>query len=165
MVERLVQLGRVELDFDPLTWMQDIQRAAKGSQAQVSKRNLEQGIYPLSDYKDAIKAQSQTPAYKRLMKDKPSSHSTPIPKAWHTKKQQLMVEFIKSTPYPSQATEKITTTAQTEYAEGNRLLTYLYHSRAIKQASAKHVRPDKKGKDSKEPEAAETSENPTNDEE
>ena len=164
MVERLIQLGRVERDFDPLTWMQDIQRAAKGSKAKLSERNLEQGIYGQGDYNDAIKAQKLTPAYKQLMKDKPTSH-TAIPKAWHTKKEKLLVEFMKSTTYSSQATEILTTTTHREQAEGNHLLTYLFHSRATQQARAKHREKDKKEKDSNAPETAETSENPPKDEE
>jgi len=77
-----------------------------------------------------------------------------------------LVEFIRSTPYSSQATQKITTSTQTEQAEGNRLLTYLYyHSLASTSSKRKSALTTNKGKDSKAPEAEETSENPTDDEE
>jgi hypothetical protein len=157
MVERLIELDRVEPDFDPLTWYQGI-RSYKGSQQQKKVHNLGKGITGKQDYEDATKAQKMTPAYIRHMKDKPAKGGQ-TPRSWHDKKAQLMVDHIKSTTYTSQATEKITTTAQTQHAEGNRLLTYLYFSLPLKNS----LKP--KGKDAKAPESAEMSENPKDDEE
>jgi len=44
MVDRLIQLGRVEPDFDPLTWMQDAQRKTNdiAHQTYKSERRMEQ---------------------------------------------------------------------------------------------------------------------------
>jgi hypothetical protein len=157
MVERLIELDRVEPDFDPLTWYQGI-RSYKGSQAKKKVHNLGKGITGQQDWDDALKAQKLTPAYIRHMRDKPAKGGK-APRSWHDKKAQLMLDHIKSTTYTSQATEKITTTAQTQHAEGNRLLTYLYFS----IGKAENNKP--KGKDAKAPESAEMPENPTDDEE
>jgi hypothetical protein len=57
-------------------------------------------------------------------------------------------------------THRITTPAQAEKAEGNRLLTYLYFS------TSKWIGENPgQGKDAKAPESAEMPENPTDDEE
>jgi hypothetical protein len=164
MVERLVQLDRVDPDFDPLTWMEDIKHVTKGFDSRLaSSHNLELGISLYSDYKDALQAVKTTHAYKQHMKDKPCSKHKPIPKAWHNKREELLVEFIRSTPYSSQATQKITTPVQAEQAERNRLLTYLFHSLAATATKRKSVKTVDKRKESKAPEAVEPSGNPTYD--
>jgi len=164
MVERLVQLDRVQPDFDPLTWMEDIKRVTKGfDPVRKAAHNLELGIYLYSDYKDALQAVKKTPAYKQHMKDNPCSKHNPIPTSWYNKREELLVEFIRSTPYSSQATQKITTPAQAEQAEGNRLLTYLFRSLAATSIKHKSMATVDKRKDSKAPEAAEPSGNPTYD--
>jgi hypothetical protein len=155
MVERLIQLGRVEPDFDLMTWCQDI-RSYKGTQQQKGVHNLGKGITGQGDWKDAIKAQKLTPAYIHHMKNKPRK----APRSFHDKTAQLMVDHIRSTTYTSQVTDKITTPAQAEKAEGNRLLTYLYFS------TSKWITENPgQGKDAKAPESAEMQENPTDDEE
>ena len=155
MVERLIQLGRVEPDFDPLTWTQDI-RSYKAPARKKAVYNLGKGITSEKDYVDAITAQKLTPAYISHMAKKPAGNA---PRSFNEKTAQLMVDHIKSTTYTSQAGEKITTTAQAEKAEGNRLLTYLYHSVSV---LLKRI---PKGKDAKAPESADMPENPTDDEE
>jgi hypothetical protein len=155
MVERLIQLGRVEPDFDLMTWCQGI-RSYKGSQQQKRVHNLGKGITAEKDWKDAMKAQKLTPAYILHMKHKPKK----APKSFHDKTAQLMVDHISSTTYTSQATEEVTTPAQAEKAEGNRLLTYLYFS------TSKWISENTgQGKDAKAPEPAQMPENPTDDEE
>jgi len=87
MVERLVQLDRVQPDFDPLTWMQDVQRMTKDlDQVRLSQRNLELDISLRSNYKAAITAHKKTPAYKKLMKDKPSGKKKAVPKLGTTRR-------------------------------------------------------------------------------
>jgi len=115
----------------------------------------------MMDYKTANKEHKKTPTYKNHMKNK---HPKKNPKAWHTRKHELLVDFIRSTSYSSQAKVKITTPAQAEQAEGNRLLTYLFYKRSEAE-SKKTARTGKTGKGSKAPEATETSEDPTDDEE
>jgi hypothetical protein len=156
MVARLIQLGRVEPDFDVMTWCQDI-RSYKGTQTQKGVHNLGKGITGQEDWKAAIKAQKLTPAYIHHMKNKPRK----APKSFHDKTVQLMVDHIRSTTYTSQGTDKITTPAEAEKAEGNRLLTYLYFSTS-KWISKQN---EKRGKRAKPPESAEMPENPTDDEE
>jgi hypothetical protein len=155
MVERLIQLGRVEPDFDVMTWCQDI-RSYKGSQTAKRVHNEGKDITGHKDWQDAKKAQKLTPAYILHMKNKPSK----APKSFHDKTAQLMVDHIRSTTYTSQVTEEVTTPAQAEKAEGDRLLTYLYFS------TSKWIGENKgKGKDAKAPGPAEMPENPTDDEE
>jgi len=164
MVERLVQLDRVDPDFDPLRWMEDIKRATKHlNQVLQAEHNLELGISSSRDYKNALQAVKSTHAYKQHMEDKPSSKDKPIPKAWHTKREELLVEFFRSTPYKTQAKQKIKTPAQAEQAEGNHLLTYLFHSLAATAIRHKSRETVDKRKESKAPEAAEPSGNPTDD--
>jgi hypothetical protein len=119
---------------------------------------LGKGITGQGDWKDAIKAQKLTPAYIHHMKNKPKK----APRSFHDKTAQLMVDHIRSTTYTSQVTDKITTPAQAEVAEGNRLLTYLYFSTS-KWLS--HPSNKRGGKDAKAPKSAEMPENPTDDEE
>ena len=113
------------------------------------------------DWKTAIREHKKTPAYTEHMKNK---HPKKATKAWHTRSHELLVDFIRSTPYSSQTKVKITTPAQAEQAEGNRLLTYLFYKRSEAE-SKKTARAGKTGKGSKAPEATETSEDPTDDEE
>ncbi len=156
MVERLIQLGRVEPDFDLMTWCQGI-RSEKGTQQQKRVRNLGKGITAEKDWTNAIKAQKLTPAYILHMKNKPAGKA---PKSFHDATAQLMVDHIRSTTYTSQATEEVTTPAQADKAEGDRLLTYLYFStsRWIQKNPGQR-------KDAKAQGPAEMPENPTDDEE
>ena len=156
MVERLIQLGRVEPDFDPFTWTQGIRAYKDTCAATKALYNLGKGIAGKEDYKDAIKTNKLTPAYILHMSKKPTRN---IPRSFHDKTAQLLIDHIKSTAYKSQAKIKITTTAQAEKAEGDRLLTYLYFS------MSEWIGRKPKGKDDKAPESAEMKENPTDDEE
>jgi hypothetical protein len=157
MVERLIQLGRVEPDFDVMTWCKDI-RSYKGTQQQKRVYNLGKGITGQGDWHDALKAQKLTPAYIRHMANKPRK----APRSFHDKTAQLMVDHIRSTTYTSQVTDKMTTPAQAEVAEGDRLLTYLYFSTSKLLSRLSHPGG---GKDAKAPKSAEMPENPTDDEE
>jgi hypothetical protein len=160
MMERLVQIGRVEPDFDPVTWYED-KCSVKANQQQKSEQRLALGIHSAEVYKDAIKAQKLTPAFVLHMEAKPKRR---IPAAWHTKKEQLTIEFYTSTPYACQAQEEIQTLAQSEHAEGDRLLTYLFYAESGKQTNKKRGKGTKE-KGSTAPEDTETAKYQTQDEE
>jgi len=161
MVQRLIQLGRVEPDFDPLTWSEGI-RSFKGTQQQRKVHNLGKVVIGQGDYEDALRAQKLTPAYILHMTHKPA-RGKKAKESFHDKTVQLLVDHIKSTAYTSQATQKITTTAQADKAEGTRLLTYLYWQHGTRVSTSKRRQP--KGKDAKASASSEMPENPTPQEE
>ena len=90
-------------------------------------------------------------AYIKRKTSKPKKrHEQAQLKEWLIRGQEATVKFVMSTVFHCQAVEVITTTKETETAEGNRLLTWLYWKNAVKEQHRK-TKLKKKEKDSKEP--------------
>ena len=158
MGDRLSALGRVTLPFEPLQWFQGM-KASTGSGEGHTDGNPKhlaslalriQGIYGKRDYTDAYGVLQSNPAYMDHLSSKPKCSSAFF-KDWKAEEIEAKFKFVSSIRFPCQEIEVITTIQETEIAEGNRILTWLYLTTDAREASRKRDANKKKEKDSRGP--------------
>ncbi len=152
MVKRLVEMGRVQADFEPSAWYADItaQRKADGATTQDVDDLRQLGIYGQRDFDAMIAAHKASDAYKQRKDEKPKSGKKAMAD-WRIMDQEATVAYYRYTVFPFQEAEDAedtTTIPQAEAAEGIRYLTHLFHIHS-KQEKSKKWREGKKAPSSK----------------
>ena len=155
MVKRLVELGRVEVGFDPITWADDMAEKQKacGYPTSTKSKNFLAGIdsYGWKDYNTICATYKATNAYLEVLGKKPVT-SRPLQERedWRVLDTQATLRYYRSTVHAFESPPTITSVPKAEKAEGNRYLTYLYWHRASVRKKRKSDA-DQKEKGSKAP--------------
>ena len=155
MVERLVELDRVEVGFDPITWADDMAEKQKLCDHSAGVKSINFlpsiGSYGHAQYNKMQTVYKATDVYKKLLGKKPIS-TRPLQERedWRVLDTQATLRYYRSTVHAFESPLTITSVPKAEKAEGNRYLTYLYWHHASVSKKRKSDA-DQKEKGSKAP--------------